>query len=305
MTSERADQLGLKLMAQHNRSRHQTAFTVSIEAREGVTTGISAADRAHTIAVAIHPATTPSDIATPGHVFPLVAREGGVLIRAGHTEAAVDIATLAGLPAAGVICEIMNDDGTMARLPDLLPFAAQHNLKIGTIADLISYRRRAEKLVTAGSPTVFHSQFGGEWQAIPYFTHTLGYAEHIALVKGTLPQDAPVWVRMHAFDPLHDALGDTFGNKIGELSKAMQKIADHGAGVVVVLREPRPTLLSELLAHRTSQTATSPMLRDYGIGAQILLDLGVREMTLLSNARAAVVALEGYDLTIKGYESIP
>lgn len=303
LTRTRAEKLGLKLMSQHNTSRHETAFTVSIEAREGVTTGISAADRARTIAVAIDENATPQDIATPGHVFPLVAKDGGVLIRAGHTEAAVDIARMAGLNPAGVICEIMNDDGTMARLPDLIPFAEKHGLKIATIADLISYRRRSEKLVQAGAPTTLNSQFGGEWQAIPY-TSTIAYAEHLVLVKGTINPQTPVWVRMHAFDPLHDALGDTHAGKIGELARAMQKIAAHGNGVVVLLREPRPTLLSELLAHRSDEKTPRPMLRDYGTGAQILLDLGIKEMTLLSNSRAPVIALEGYGLKIAGYEAI-
>ncbi len=303
LTKERSEKLGLKLMAQHNTSRHETAFTVSIEAREGVTTGISAADRARTIAVAIDAATTPQEIATPGHVFPLVAKDGGVLIRAGHTEAAVDIARMAGLNPSGVICEIMNDDGTMARLPDLLPFAAQHGLKIATIADLINYRRRSERLVKAGAPTTLHSQFGGEWRVIPYMS-TLGYAEHMVLVKGEIDTQSPVWVRMHAFDPLHDALGDMHGGKTGELAKAMHKINTHGSGVVVVLREPRPTLLSELLAQRSGEPSPRPMLRDYGTGAQILLDLGIKEMTLLSNSRASVIALEGYGLKIAGYEAI-
>jgi 3,4-dihydroxy 2-butanone 4-phosphate synthase/GTP cyclohydrolase II len=303
LTRSRAEKLGLKLMAQHNTSRHETAFTVSIEAREGVTTGISAADRARTIAVAIDEGSTPQDIATPGHVFPLVAKDGGVLIRAGHTEAAVDISRLAGLNPSGVICEIMNDDGTMARLSNLIPFAEKHGLKIAMIADLINYRRRSEKLVQAGEATTLNSQFGGEWQVIPY-TNTLAYAEHLVLIKGKVDPKQPVWVRMHAFDPLHDVLGDTHGGKIGELAKAMQKIAAYGSGVVVLLREPRPTLLTELLAQRSGEKPARPMLRDYGTGAQILLDLGVREMTLLSNSRASVIALEGYGLKIVGYEGI-
>lgn len=303
LTKPRAGALGLKLMAQHNTSRHETAFTISIEAREGVTTGISAADRAHTIAVAIDAKTTATDIASPGHVFPLVAKDGGVLIRAGHTEAAVDISRLAGLNPAGVICEIMNDDGTMARLPDLITFAKEHGLKIATIADLIAYRRRAEKLVEASAPTTLTSQYGGQWQAVVYRS-TLDQVEHLALIKGTLNPAEPVWVRMHAADPLYDAIGDTHGGKSGELAKAMQKIADHGSGVVVILREQRSTLISDLLALRDGGKPTKPMLRDYGTGAQILLDLGLREMILLSNSRASVVALEGYGLSIKGYESL-
>jgi 3,4-dihydroxy 2-butanone 4-phosphate synthase/GTP cyclohydrolase II len=303
LTKPRAEALGLKLMAQHNTSRHETAFTISIEAREGVTTGISAADRARTVAVAIETKTTATDIASPGHVFPLVAKEGGVLIRAGHTEAAVDISRLAGLNPSGVICEIMNDDGTMARLPDLIPFAAHHGLKIATIADLIAYRRRAEKLVEASEPTPLTSQYGGDWQAIVYRS-TLDAVEHLALIKGTIDIAQPVWVRMHTADPLYDAIGDTHGGKSGELAKAMQKIADHGSGVVIILREQRSTLISDLLALRSGTKPTRPMLRDYGTGAQILLDLRIGEMILLSNSRASVVALEGYGLKIMGYEGI-
>lgn len=303
LPGEQISKLGLPAMAKHNSSRHETAFTVSIEAREGVTTGISAADRARTIAAAINPQARDTDIATPGHVFPLHARDGGVLVRAGHTEAAVDIARLAGLTPAGVICEIMNDDGTMARLPDLIPFAKEHGLKIATIADLIAYRRTREKLVQAGLETTIHSQFGGEWHARIY-TNTLEYAEHLVLIKGTIDPTQPVWVRMHASDPLRDALGDTFGNKTGELAKAMHKIAEHESGVVVLIREPRRNTLSSLLAQRDDGRSASPMLRDYGIGAQILLDLGIQEMTLLSNSQASVIGLEGYGLHISGYEKI-
>lgn len=298
------ERLGLPAMAKHNSSRHETAFTVSIEAREGVTTGISAADRSHTILTAINPQCRPTEIATPGHVFPLEARDGGVLVRAGHTEAAVDISRMAGLNPSGVICEIMRDDGEMARLPDLIPFAKEHGLKIASIADLIAYRRRTDKLVEAGTETIIQSQFGGEWSTTVY-TSTLEYAEHLVLKKGNPDTSKAVWVRMHAFDPLRDALGDTFGNKTGELAKAMHKIAEHGEGIVVIIREPRRTTLSDLLAERSGESkGRAPMLRDYGIGAQILLDLGIREMTLLSNSRSAVIGLEGYGLSIKNYESI-
>ncbi len=303
MTSQQIAKLELPPMAKNNSSRHETAFTVSIEAREGVTTGISAADRAVTIKTAINPNCKPTDIATPGHVFPLEARDGGVLVRAGHTEAAVDIARLAGLIPAGVICEIMNDDGSMARLPDLLKFAEQHQLKIASIADLIAYRRHREKLVAAGLQTTINSQFGGKWQAIIY-TSKLEYAEHIVLIKGKLQPKQPIWVRMHAFDLLHDALGDKFGNKISELAKAMDKISAHGSGVVVVIREPRKDTLSSLLQQRDSTNKKPPMLRDYGIGAQILLDLGIKEMILLSNSKTNVIGLEGYGLRIAGYEPI-
>ncbi len=304
LQSEHIQKLGLPKMAKHNSSRHETAFTVSIEAREGVTTGISAADRSHTILTAINPECHQTEIATPGHIFPLEARDGGVLVRAGHTEAAVDISRLAGLNPSGVICEIMKDDGEMARLPDLIPFAEKHGLKIASIADLIAYRRRTDKLVEPSETTTLTSQFGGDWQATIYKS-TLEYAEHIVLRKGNPDTTKPVWVRMHAFDPLRDALGDTFGDKTGELAKAMQKIADHGEGVVVIIREPRRTTLSDLLAIRSSDAKKKPpMLRDYGIGAQILLDLGIRDMVLLSNSRSAVIGLDGYGLSISAYEGI-
>jgi 3,4-dihydroxy 2-butanone 4-phosphate synthase/GTP cyclohydrolase II len=303
MTSKHIRQLGLPPMAKHNSSRHETAFTVSIEAREGVTTGISAADRAKTIAAAANPQARPNDIATPGHIFPLEARDGGVLVRAGHTEAAVDIARLAGCTPAGVICEIMNDDGTMARLPDLIPFAEKHGLKIGTIADLIAYRRRREKLVEAINTAQFESAYGGEWQ-ITIYTSRPTYAEHIVLQKGTFNPEEPVLVRVHAADPLHDMLGDMAGGRTQQLQKAMQKIAAHGSGVLVLIREPRRTTVSDLLAQRMQQGEASPMLRDYGIGAQILVDLGIKDMILLSNSRTSVIGLEGYGLTICGYEPL-
>ena len=206
LTSDRIDQLGLQLMSTHNSSRHETAFTVSIEAREGVTTGISAQDRARTVSVAIDASKSASDIATPGHVFPLRARTGGVLVRAGHTEAAVDISRLAGLNPSGVICEIMNEDGTMSRLPDLVGFAQRHGLKIGTISDLIAYRRRHDNLVRVQSEKEIISEFGGSWLMRSYVDETHG-DEHIALCKGDLSGPEPVLVRMHALDPMLDIIG--------------------------------------------------------------------------------------------------
>jgi len=301
LTRERVSQLDLNLMSRDNNSRHQTAFTVSIEAREGVTTGISAADRAHTIQVAIDPSKTARDIASPGHIFPLVAKDGGVLVRAGHTEAAVDVARLAGLNPSGVICEIMNDDGTMARLPDLITFAQKHNLKIATIADLISYRRRSEKLVKRVIESDFESRHGGNFRMIIY-TATHEYAEHIVLIKGDITATSPVHVRMHSFNLLQDTLGETSG---GLLQAAMQQIARHGSGVIVLIREPVKTAVSDRIRLQRGEKPHSPMdLRDYGIGAQILLDLGVRDMVLLSNSKRAVIGLEGYGLTISGYQSI-
>jgi 3,4-dihydroxy 2-butanone 4-phosphate synthase/GTP cyclohydrolase II len=295
MTQQRVERLGLPLMSQLNRSRHQTAFTVSIEAREGVTTGISAADRAHTIAVAINPDHGRDDIATPGHIFPLVAREGGTLVRAGHTEAAVDLARLAGLNPAGVICEIMNDDGTMARLPDLVTFAQRHNLKLGTIADLIAHRRRTERLVRRVSEGGFQHVAGGTWQVIVY-ANTVEYAEHLVLLKGDLSAPGPLLVRMHQVDLLDDMTG---GQHWIAMHNAMQMIADEGRGAVVLIREHRPTALSERVG-KLSASTRQPQgeLRDYGIGAQILLDLGIKDMVLLSNTRRTIIGLEGYGLNI-------
>jgi 3,4-dihydroxy 2-butanone 4-phosphate synthase/GTP cyclohydrolase II len=296
------ERLGLPPMARHNSSRHATAFTVSIEAREGVTTGISAADRAHTIGTAINPLAQPFDIASPGHIFPLEAREGGVLVRAGHTEAAVDIARLAGVNPSGVICEIMNDDGTMARLPDLLKFAAEHQLKIGTIADLIAYRRRSEKLVTRMVESSISTQFSGDWHCIAY-AQSPGYAEHLALIKNRV-REGTTLVRMHAMDVLHDVLGDTSHGKAGVLHAAMQVIDAEGSGVVVLLREPRRTAASDGLRLKRGEAPSTPILRDYGIGAQILVDLGVREMTLLTNSPKTIVGLDSYGLHIVGHRPI-
>jgi 3,4-dihydroxy 2-butanone 4-phosphate synthase/GTP cyclohydrolase II len=294
LTRTRVEQLGLPLMAHNNTTRHQTAFTVSVEAREGVTTGISAADRAHTIAVAINPESTRDDLVTPGHIFPLVAREGGVLVRAGHTEAAVDIARLAGLYPAGVICEIMNDDGSMARLADLVAFAQFHNLKVGTIADLIAYRRRTEKLVRRVQEGTLQHAIGGEWRLVVY-ANTVEYTEHLVLTKGDLSGPEPVLVRMHAVDLLDDLLG---GPHTSALHHAMQCIAAKGRGVVVLLRDLRRAGLSERVRLLAAATRPETELRHYGIGAQILLDVGVRDMVLLSNTRRIIVGLEGYGLNI-------
>ncbi|MZR31045.1 3,4-dihydroxy-2-butanone-4-phosphate synthase [Sneathiella litorea] len=297
MSEDRVNHLGLPLMAQDNASRLATNFTVSIEAREGVTTGISAADRAHTIAVAIDPTKNAQDIVSPGHVFPLVAREGGVLRRAGHTEAAVDISRLAGLMPAGVICEIMNDDGTMARLPDLVKFAQYHGLKVGTIADLIAYRRRYDSLITREVEADISSKFGGDWKMI-VFSNRPEYAEHVALVKGDVSGDEPVLVRMHALNLLGDVLGEIDENP-DVLHDAMAQIDKAGKGVVVLIREPRPMALSDRVRRKLGEPVKeSHELRDYGIGAQILLDLGIKNMILLSNHTRTVVGLDGYGLAI-------
>ena len=294
MTRQRVEQLGLPLMSQSNGTRHTTAFTVSIEARDGVTTGISAHDRARTIAVAINADCKRDEIVTPGHVFPLMAREGGILVRAGHTEAAVDVARLAGLTPAGVICEIMNDDGTMARLPDLVAFAQHHNLKLGTIADLIGHRRRTERLVKRVTEGTLNHEVGGEWKVIVY-ANTMEYAEHLVLVKGDLAVRGPVLVRMHGVDLLNDVLGETTR---GALKGAMAMIAAEGRGAVVLVREMRPTNVSERVRQLSAAERPRHELRDYGIGAQILLDLGVKDMILLSNHHRTIVGIEGYGLNI-------
>jgi 3,4-dihydroxy 2-butanone 4-phosphate synthase/GTP cyclohydrolase II len=302
LTPERAKQLHLELMSRSNRSRLSTAFTVSIEAREGVSTGISAHDRSHTISVAIDPTKDHRDVITPGHVFPLLAKEGGVLVRAGHTEAAVDLARLAGLYPAGVICEIMNDDGTMARLPDLVTFAQTHGLKIATIADLIAYRLRYDHLVDVVAETTIDSPYGGTFQAKVYAT-AVDPAEHIALVKGDVASGGPVLVRVHAVNTLDDLLVSGGGNDT-PIHKAMEIIGREGRGVIVLIRESRPDALSARL-NQAANGKVQPRLMEYGIGAQILLDLGVREMVLLSNSPARkIVGLEGYGLTVVGQRGL-
>ena len=315
MTRQRVEQLGLQYMAPKNQSPHQTAFTVSIEAREGVTTGISAADRARTIAVAIDPAMARADIVSPGHVFPLVAQDGGVLVRAGHTEAAVDISRLAGMNPSGVICEIMNDDGTMARMPDLVTFAKAHNLKIATIADLIAYRRRNERLVEAVAETGITSRFGGDFK-VKIYANRVDYSEHMALVCGDVSGDEPVLVRMHQANLLADSLGDTtpghfFGGEArgrgGELEASMRLIASEGRGIVVIIREPAKDSLSRSVREREGDAHSVPIheLRQYGVGAQILFDLGARNIILLSNTKRTVVGLDGYGITLVGQQPIP
>jgi 3,4-dihydroxy 2-butanone 4-phosphate synthase/GTP cyclohydrolase II len=297
MPGERIDALGLPLMASHNSSRHETAFTVSIEAREGVSTGISAHDRARTVAVAIDAGKGAQDIATPGHVFPLRARDGGVLVRAGHTEAAVDISRLAGLNPSGVICEIMKEDGSMARLPDLVGFAQLHGLKIGTISDLIAYRRRHDNLVKVVDEQTITSEFGGEW-AMRVYTDTAHGDEHIVLSKGDLSGDDPVLVRMHSLDPLLDIVGTGPKGRAGEFADAMQAVAAEGRGVVVLLRD------TSMKLHKTEE-ASPQTLRQYGLGAQILSSLGLSKLVLLTNSpKPKVVGLDAYGLEIVGTRKI-
>jgi 3,4-dihydroxy 2-butanone 4-phosphate synthase/GTP cyclohydrolase II len=302
ITGERARQLRLPPMAAENRAQHSTAFTVSIEAREGVTTGISAHDRARTIAVAIDPTKGPDDIVAPGHVFPLVARDGGVLVRAGHTEAAVDISRMAGLSPAGVICEVMNDDGTMARLPDLIAFAQLHGMKVGTIADLIAYRRRTERFVERVLEQPFNSVHGGPFKLIVY-RNTLDGTEHAVLLKGKIEANKPTLVRMHQVDFGADILGHD-ASRQDYIARSLKALSDHpGAGAMVFLRDQRPTALSELLSGTDPHAEAARGLRNYGVGAQILLDLGVRDLVALSSTQPKPAALEGYGLRIVGWKS--
>ena len=308
LTRQCTETLGLAMMDRRNESRHETAFTVSIEAREGVTTGISAHDRAHTIKTAIDPNCNERDITTPGHIFPLVGRDGGTLVRAGHTEAVIDIARAAGYDnPAGVICEIMNDDGRMARLPDLVTFAKAHDLKIASIADLIAWRRRNESLVQRMVETTVTTRIGGDWRMMIY-ANTISNIEHIALVKGDISGDAPVLVRMHALDLMADLLGEVSEKRAGnELAAAMQMIGDAGQGVVVVLREASASSLTAMVSQKIVAQidgGSNRELRDYGVGAQILTDLGVSQMVLLSNTRPNVVSLEGYDLVIIDWQPL-
>lgn len=304
LAKTRVDQLGLGLMSRHNGTRHETAFTVSIEAKEGVTTGISAADRARTIAVAIDAAKGPEHIVTPGHVFPLVAKDGGVLTRAGHTEAAVDVARLAGLNPSGVICEIMKEDGTMARMDDLIAFAQRHGLKMGTIRDLIAYRLRKDRMVEQTAEARFESRWGGTWTARTFRNKALGN-EQIALVKGEIDPARPTLVRMHAMSMLADAFGET-GGRGRLLEGAMRIIGEEGSGVVVVINRPAGDALSRALNVRAGKTEAADMetLRDYGVGAQILAALGVHQMVLLTNTHHTLVALGGYGLEVVGERPI-
>jgi 3,4-dihydroxy 2-butanone 4-phosphate synthase/GTP cyclohydrolase II len=297
LTKERADQLGLEPMTRTNRSRNETAFTVSIEAREGISTGISAADRARTVAVAIDAANGPDVIVSPGHVFPLIARPGGVLVRAGHTEAAVDVARLAGLNPSGVICEVMCEDGTMARLDDLKEFARIHGLKIGTIRDLIAYRLQKDHLVERVATSPMTSSSGARWQAQVFRDKASG-EEQLALVHGTLDPSRPVLVRMHSLDLFADVLGEA-GPKSGVLQGAMRMIEAEGSGVVVALHAAAPGSLSRSLDLRAGKPAEiGDAVRGYGTGAQILAALGIHDMVLLSNSRHSPVGLAGYGLAI-------
>jgi len=307
LTSKRVKTLGLPPMSRSNGMRMETAFTTSIEAREGVTTGISAGDRARTISVAIDAGKGADDIVSPGHVFPLVAREGGVLVRAGHTEASVDIARLAGLNPSGVICEIMAEDGTMARFDALLQFARKHGLKVATIRDLIAYRRRHDHLVELRAEGRFNSRWGGEWRALSFWNKATRN-ETMALVKGRIDPEKPTLVRMHALSLFDDVFAQETGRS-GLLEEAMRTIGEEGSGVVVLLNRPAPDHASAAIrrlekAQPVDDNSVPPEQRDYGVGAQILAELGVHDMVLLTNTRHSLVGLEGHDLSIVGERPI-
>jgi 3,4-dihydroxy 2-butanone 4-phosphate synthase/GTP cyclohydrolase II len=312
LTRQRAEHLRLQYMAPQTEARKRTtAFTVSIEAREGVATGISAHDRARTIATAIDATKDHNDIVSPGHVFPLIAREGGVLVRAGHTEAGVDLARLAGLYPAAVICEIMNDDGTMARVPDLVPFAQRHGLKIGTIEDLIAYRLKHDRVVRRIASSRLDSAFGGGFELYVYET-AVEPVEHLALVKGDLEAPGPVLVRVHAVSAMADLLGVRTESAEGSLiEKSMRAIAEEGRGVIVLIRDLRPKSVSEWISRGADRsggkkkTDTERPQVEIGIGSQILRDLRVTDMVLLSNTPPSrYVGLEAFGLRIVGQRRI-
>ncbi len=303
LTEARCKKLGLVQMAHNNKAQYGTAFTVSIEAAEGVTTGISAADRARTIQVAVAKSSTADDIVQPGHIFPITAREGGVLVRAGHTEAGCDLAGMAGLEPSSVICEIMNDDGTMARLPDLVKFAQHHGLKVGTIADLIAYRRKYDHLIERRIEQEFESEYGGAFKLIVY-VNKVEYAEHVALVKGDLSQPGPVLVRMHAINAMDDLLGAKSGRN-DLLRQSMREISREGRGVIVLIRDTKDTSITDVLT-RDPEERMSNMLKEYGVGAQILVDLGVKDMTILTRSPVKkLIGLDGYGLNLVGQRTIP
>ncbi len=301
LTPARAEELGLEMMVRNNASRNRTAFTQSIEAREGISTGISAHDRARTISTAIDPTKGAADIVSPGHVFPLIARDGGVLIRAGHTEASVDLAKLAGLAPSAVICEIMNDDGTMARMPDLVAFAKHHKLKIGTIEDLIAYRVKNDRLVERVAESRFDSVFGGPFDLKVYAT-TVDHAEHLAIVKGNVGGPDPVLVRVHAVNMPADLLG-VGGSADGEslIAKSLRAIEREGRGVVVLIRDLGAKSVSDWIGRRHAGSAAPANRRqvETGIGSQILRDLGVKDMVLLTNSPEQVyIGVEAFGLRI-------
>jgi len=298
--AQKADALGLEPQNKNNGSRFETAFTQSIEAREGVTTGISAADRALTIQVAIDPESRPADIVTPGHMFPLIAKDGGVLVRTGHTEASVDISRMAGLNPSAVICEIMNDDGTMARLPDLIGFAQLHGLKIGTIEDLVAHRMKKDHFIRHVASSDFRSQNGDEFK-IHVYRNFLDGKEHVALSKGTAKEGETSLVRVHKIDFAGDILSED-SPRSGLIWDAMKQLAaHHGHSVLVLIREGSiDTLLERLGAHKSTVNRSEQTIREYGVGAQILSHQGVRKMKLITNVMPKIIGLEAYDLELDG-----
>ncbi|MGB3457653.1 MAG: 3,4-dihydroxy-2-butanone-4-phosphate synthase [Litorimonas sp.] len=300
MEKQRAEELGLKNMSADNASRFETAFTQSIEAREGVTTGISAGDRARTIQVAIDPDSRADDIVSPGHMFPIIAKEGGVLVRTGHTEASVDISRLAGLNPSAVICEIMNDDGTMARLDDLVVFAKVHGLKIGTIESLVAHRLERDHFVKHVASSDFTSQRGDAFK-IHVYRNLLDGKEHVALSRGEAEAGVSSLVRVHKIDFAGDVLSEE-SPRSGLIWDAMKVLGDHdGHAVLVLIREGSiDTLLERLGAHKSTVDRKEQTVREYGVGAQILTHLGVTRMTLVSNAMPKLIGLDAYDLEIKG-----
>ena len=301
LTAERTAVLGLTPMSPRNQARLGTAFTVSIEAKEGISTGISAADRAHTIAVAIDAGKTADDIVSPGHVFPLMARDGGVLVRAGHTEASVDIARHAGLNPSAVICEIMNDDGSMARLPELVAFAQYHNLKIGAIEDLIAYRRANDRFLDRLHEGAFATRVGSDFRLV-VFRNRLDGVEHAALLKGEITPDKPTLVRVHRVDFAADVMGG-YGERAGMIDKALGEIEAEGAGVLVLLRDLVANAISRRLKGEPAELEYDDELRVIGLGSQILRELGVGRMIVLANAPQKLVGLEGYGLSIDGWRA--
>ena len=297
---QKADILGLEPQNKNNASRFETAFTQSIEAREGVTTGISAADRALTIQVAIDPDSRPDDIVTPGHMFPLIAKDGGVLVRTGHTEASVDISRMAGLNPSAVICEIMNDDGTMARLPDLIKFAQFHGMKIGTIEDLVAYRMQKDHFVKYVASSDFRSQNGDAFK-IHVYRNFLDGLEHVALSKGESVPGKESLVRVHKIDFAGDILSED-SPRSGLIWDAMKQLADHdGHSVLVLIREGSiDSLLERLGAHKSKIDRKTQTIREYGVGAQILSHQGVRKMRLITNVMPKIIGLDAYDLELVG-----
>ncbi|MDA8407029.1 MAG: bifunctional 3,4-dihydroxy-2-butanone-4-phosphate synthase/GTP cyclohydrolase II [Deltaproteobacteria bacterium] len=315
MTKEKIESLDLPMMVSNNKSPFGTNFTVSIEASRGVTTGISAYDRAVTILTAVDESAVPSDIISPGHVFPLRAQKGGVLVRAGQTEGSVDLSRLAGLAPAGVICEVLNEDGTMARLPDLMVMAERHDLKICTIKDLIQYRMRTEKLVRRGAETVLPTEFGGDFRLIVY-ENDVDNHNHVALVKGEVSPEDPILVRVHS----ECLTGDVFGSRRcdcgNQLEKAMHMVESAGKGVILYMQQEGRGigLLNKIKAYALQDQGCDtveanlrlgfkPDLRDYGLGAQMLADLGVKKMRLMTNNPTKIVGLEGYGLEV--VEQVP